>query len=240
LKYAELKYAKLKYAKPPISSDKQADLLISRGMGGNRDQIIERLNTVGYFRLSAYWYPYRSPNAADPGNPLDTFRTGTDFVEVWNRYVFDRHLRLLVLDAIERIEVAVRSLLVHHHADRHGPFGYALSPASMPGLRWPEWVDHLSSFKRETQRSKDTFVKHFKNKYGDTHSRMPVWMTVELMTFGSGLPERLGQMPGVGKTSTGCAGGRAAVIDGPKPYPPPGVAEKAEPVFDRLSNIFKA
>jgi abortive infection bacteriophage resistance protein len=175
----------LRYTKPPISSDKQADLLIARGMGGNRAQIIERLNTVGYFRLSAYSYPFRTPNPADPANPIDTFRAGTDFVAVWSRYVFDRHLRLLVLDAIERIEVAVRSLLVHHHADRHGPFGYALNQASMPGLKWPEWVDYLSSFKRETERSKDTFVKHFKTKYGDVHSCMPVWMTVELMTFGS-------------------------------------------------------
>ena len=71
---------RVKYTKPPISSEQQADLLIARGMSGNRALIIERLNTVGYFRLSAYWYPFRSHNPADPDNPLDTFRPGTDFV----------------------------------------------------------------------------------------------------------------------------------------------------------------
>jgi hypothetical protein len=38
----------------------------------------------------------------------DDFRPGTTFQQVMNLYVFDKRLRLLFLDAIERVEVALR------------------------------------------------------------------------------------------------------------------------------------
>jgi abortive infection bacteriophage resistance protein len=91
----------------------------------------------------------------------------------------------LVLDAVERIEVAVRSRLAHLHAQKHGPFGYALDPSALPSFNWSRWVDFCASVKRETERSKDGFVLHFEAKYGDHHGCLPVWAMVELMSFGS-------------------------------------------------------
>ncbi len=91
----------MKYAKPPLTLEQQAELLLSRGMRGDRATMIDRLAVVNYYRLSGYWHPFR--NSGD-----DTFRPNTTFTNVWQRYAFDRRLRLLVIDAIERIEVAVR------------------------------------------------------------------------------------------------------------------------------------
>ena len=59
---------------------------------------------MNYYRLSGYLYPFRIL-------PGDNFVAGTDLDTVWRRYTFDRRLRLLVLDAMERIEVAVRARL---------------------------------------------------------------------------------------------------------------------------------
>ena len=39
-------------------------------------------------------------------------------------YTFDRELRLPVLDAIERVEVALRARWAYHMAMNHGPHGY--------------------------------------------------------------------------------------------------------------------
>ena len=48
-----------------------------------------------------------------------------DFVDrfdtVWQRYRFDRQLRIAVMDAIERVEVAIRAALIHELAMRGGP-----------------------------------------------------------------------------------------------------------------------
>lgn len=70
----------MKYDKVPLSFEKQADLLLSRGMEGDRAEMVSRLAVVNYYRLSGYWYMFREL----PGR---TFRSGTTFEQVWRRYV---------------------------------------------------------------------------------------------------------------------------------------------------------
>ncbi len=167
----------MKYAKPPLTLDQQADLLLSRGMTGDKALIIERLSVVNYYRLSGYWYPLRQPD--------HSFKPGTTFEKVWLRYVFDRHLRLHVIDAIERIEVAIRSHLAYHHAHYHSdPFSYVTDPDEMPELSATKRTRFLKEIAKETKFSKETFAEHFRRKYGDEHTYMPVWMASEIMTFG--------------------------------------------------------
>jgi abortive infection bacteriophage resistance protein len=173
------------YAKPALTYEQQADLLLGRGMTADRDQLIDRLRQVSYYRLSGYWYPFRRFDPAGSGQRLDEFESGTDFAVVWDRYVFDRRLRLLLLDAIERIEIAVRSQLAYHHAHAFGLFAYATDTNALPGAGGRGRSTFLQKLQTEINRSKDTFVKHFKQKYGDQHHHLPVWMAVEIMAFGS-------------------------------------------------------
>ena len=167
----------MKFAKPSLTLEQQADQLLHRGMAGNRELMVERLRSVSYYRLSGYWFPFR--------NTDDTFSPGVSFDAVWNRYVFDRRLRLLVMDAIERIEVAVRSQLAHHHSLHYGPFAYSTDPGTLPKLTPAEHQDFLAHIKEETDRSHETFAMHFRRKYGDCHKFLPVWMASEVMAFGS-------------------------------------------------------
>lgn len=172
----------MKYAKPPLTFEQQADQLIARGMVGDRATMIARLSTVNYYRLSAYWYTFRIPGTED-------LRPGTSFEHVWDRYVFDQKLRLLMIEAIERIEVAVRTQLAYHHAHAHGPFAYAQDPKSLPGFTdgdEREFESHayfMKEVRKCIKRSKETFVRHYRSKYsaGD----LPIWMATELMTLGS-------------------------------------------------------
>ena len=60
---------------------------------------------ISYYRLRAYWLTCETPAAAGD----HAFRPGTRFEDVLALYVFDRQLRLLVMDAIERVEVALRA-----------------------------------------------------------------------------------------------------------------------------------
>ena len=99
----------MRYSKPALSVEDQARLLISRGMRGDVAEIASRLAVVSYYRLSGYWYQFRK---ADSDNLID----GIEFSRVWELYAFDRELRLLVMDPIERVEVFVRTQLAHFHA----------------------------------------------------------------------------------------------------------------------------
>lgn len=82
----------VKYSKPALTFEAQADLLSQRGLDANRDQLIAILQSVSYYRLSGYLYPFR--------NVDDTFKYVTTLERVWRRYTFERRLRLLTLDAI--------------------------------------------------------------------------------------------------------------------------------------------
>ena len=54
------------------------------------------------------------------GMILDAFKTGTTWDMIYNLYVFDRKLRLLVFDAIERLEVAIRTQIIYQLSHKYG------------------------------------------------------------------------------------------------------------------------
>ena len=69
---------------------------------------MQALRSIGYYRLSAYLHPFlRVPKTEH------VFKEGTSFEQAMRIYTFDRHLRLLIFDQIERIEIAVRSAIVN-------------------------------------------------------------------------------------------------------------------------------
>jgi abortive infection bacteriophage resistance protein len=177
----------MKFDKPAFNIDQQVDVLLNRGMTGDRALMTARLRSVSYFRLCGYTYPFRKTDPSNPRTLLDEFRPNTSFDEVWNRYAFDRHLRLLVMDAIERIEVAVRSQLANIHSSTHGVFAYATDAATLPNIRAAQRHRFLADLADQFAGSKEPFVEHFRIKYGDSHSYPPVWMACEVMTFGATL-----------------------------------------------------
>lgn len=168
----------MKYDKPPLSFEEQANLLIKRGLIVDRDLLIGRLKDVNYYRLSGYLYPYRQSN--------DNYKTGTTFDKVWRHYTFDRRLRLIVMDAIERFEVSIKTQLIYALAHSTGAFGYAAA-SNFPGLSAEDHGRLIKTIADEAERSKEKFVDHFKNKYGDKQEHLPLWMAGEIMSFGCAL-----------------------------------------------------
>ena len=166
----------MKYLKEAIPIEQQANLLIARGLGGKRTEIISKLSNVGYYRLSGYWYPFRaSNNNIVPGTTIDT---------VWNRYTFDRELRLLILDGIGQIETMLRASLVQYHAQEYGPFGY-ISNSTLPKMSDKWHGSMLTRMRIEIERSTELFVKHYRGKYQSEDGLLPLWMMTELMSFGT-------------------------------------------------------
>lgn len=167
----------MKFAKPSLTLEQQVSLLLSRGMIGDPAKMSERLAMVNYYRLSAYWHTFRESDG-------DRFIAGTSFDAVWERYVFDRELRLLVMDAVERLEVAVRARLAYAHAHVNGPFGYAEDPKALFERDGGKRADFLRKLDEEIKRSHELFVAHFLRKYGKDHQHLPVWVIAEVLSFG--------------------------------------------------------
>ncbi len=99
----------LHYDKMPMELDDLVDRLTDRGLTiTDRDRALWYLRHIGYYRLSPYTIPFQQ------GGPEHRLREGTSFDDILDLYVFDRALRLVVMDALERVEVAVRAALTDH------------------------------------------------------------------------------------------------------------------------------
>lgn len=195
----------MSYVKPWISHDAQLQQLEARGLRvSDRGRALEYLKRIGYYRLSGYWFAFRErsgvcclldasvPAKARPKEQtlvLEAFKANATFQNAVDLYVFDKQLRLLVLDALERIEVALR-VDVSHTLGRldpfaylkadlfHGEFSQALDKQS--GLtRHHEW---LGKHAQLIGRSKEEFVNHNKTKYG---LPLAIWVACEVWDFGT-------------------------------------------------------
>lgn len=167
----------MRFTKPAISVTDQIALLRQRGMVIDDEAAARHyLGHISYYRLRAYWLPFEIP-AADGDHAL---RPGTRFEDVLALYVFDRQLRLMVMDAVERVEVAIRAHWAHHMAMTYGAHGYLDQPHYGHVERHAKDVADLT---KEFTRSRDTFAEHYREKY-TAPALPPVWMAADLMSFG--------------------------------------------------------
>lgn len=152
------------------------------------------LARLGYYRLSGYWYPARDAtfivdaNGNETRQVAETFRDGTTFERAVDLYVFDKRLRMMFMDALERIEVSLRVEAALQLSARD-PFAHR-DPAQLHGnfakkrdsrtgrTRHQVWLARLDDI---TRRSKEEFVQRFQGKYT---SRLPIWIAIELWDFG--------------------------------------------------------
>lgn len=163
----------MRYSKPTLTFEAQLDLLRRRGLAvTDNTRALHWLQQISYYRLSAYCLPFKDG---------ETFRSGTDFNDIAGLYIFDRKLRLLALDAVERIEIAIRTSITYEIAHAYGPFGHVRSANFTPHFDHARFMAELVT---EEDRARETFATHFRRKY-TSEAHLPVWMATELLSFGT-------------------------------------------------------
>lgn len=172
------------YTKPPLSFAEQINLLVSRGLIiTDLEKALTQVQQISYFRLSAYFLPYQSAK--------DKFIHGTSFDQIIQTYSFDRDLRLLVFDCIERIEIAIRTQVIYqmstHYHDAHWQDNQSLFAApyynKVGNLVNPYADLQAIIWKAKTARTPEVFIRHYTNQY-DEPANPPAWMCLELLTIG--------------------------------------------------------
>lgn len=170
----------MRYNKPATNIDAQIELLKSRGMICDDEDLVRRwLVTVGYYRLSAYWLPYE---LTPPPNQTRSkrFAPETAFESIVGVYTFDRQLRLLVTEAIERVEIALRSSWTHRMSLDGGPHVHLDNTAFDSG--WTH-AKRISAMADRVGQSREVFINHYREKYTAPYMP-PLWAVTELMTLG--------------------------------------------------------
>jgi abortive infection bacteriophage resistance protein len=184
----------VRFDKPPLPLPQQLAKWQSRGLVMNdATKALHYLQFIGYYRFSAYTLPFQ-----DLAHPDKHFRPGTTFELVLGLYVFDRELRLLVLDAIERVEVAVRACLVNEMCLTHGSHWFMdaahfrpppPAPARKPYFDHSEFLDNIDAelgipdmAHAPSGPHNEVFINHYYAKYGEPYLP-PAWMVFEVLSM---------------------------------------------------------
>lgn len=174
----------------------QISLLEERGLGfSNYLQVLQVLKNIGYYRFSAYTYPFRIPLFNSSGEQIgraDQFVSGAKFEDALRLYNFDSKLRSLLQNGLEPIEVAIgsqvgyvlgsRGTQAHLDTQNLDQDSCQIVESWKGGTQtnYERWLDKI--LKLQQQASFEDFVKHHKAAYGN---RFPVWVITEFMDFGS-------------------------------------------------------
>lgn len=173
------------FNKQPLLYSEQIQLLKNRGLIIADISKAERyLSQISYYRLSAYFVPFQKTK--------DLFNVGTSFDNILDLYLFDRELRLLVFDAIERIEIAIRTQLIytlsHKYNDSHWQDNALIfkpkftNPQNGYSIDIYTDIQHVIN-KNITAKHPEVFIKHYKTNYNYPQNP-PSWMCIELLTIG--------------------------------------------------------
>lgn len=111
--------SRVPYSKQPISP---ADLLghwESQGLSISQpEKALHYLKFIGYYRLRGYARHFQNLNH---GSEYHRFRRGTTFENILDLYKFDRKLRTHLMDALEKIEVSIRTVVSETASAQQGP-----------------------------------------------------------------------------------------------------------------------
>lgn len=174
---------KIPFVKPALTIPLQLQLLQQRGLTiADLARAAAHLQNIGYYRLSGYTLPFQ---LGGNGDNRHQFTVGANLDEIIDLYIFDRKLRLLLLDALERIEIAIRSALSGAMSLIGGPHWY------LAAAHFEDYFNHAEFLERAKQdighddpQRRDIFIDHYYNKYSDPEMP-PSWMLFEALSFGT-------------------------------------------------------
>lgn len=181
------------YVKQAISITEQIKHLKSRGLAFDDEVRAERyLKHIGYYRLSAYFKSFQGKSGSSHSYK-SKFKSNVKFENILSLYIFDRKLRLLILEAIERIEVVARAQWSHELSMSYKSPLINMSDTSIfqfdPIKETPGDTVHkqeLSKIRKDISFKTDEFIAHHKENYTINEDvLLPIWVLTEVISFGS-------------------------------------------------------
>lgn len=160
-------------AKDPKTIQEQIDLLESREMlFRDISKAPHFLSNISYYRLKGYWWEMQE----DIEDHI--FQENVYFEDVLDLYNFDRHFRLIVFNAIERIEIALRTKLIYHMSLAYGAEWYLDETHFHSMEHFDDFIDKIKS--DINQSSEEFIVKHYVNHPDEEPES---WKALEVITL---------------------------------------------------------
>ena len=163
---------KVNYAKICTLSQDLIPLLKQRGLViFDEQKAVNYLSNIGYFRLSAYFYPLLKEPKTE-----HLYKDDATFDKALDMYRFDRKLRILLFNEIEKIEIAIRSAMNNLISYA---FGDVFWITNADYFRNPAiFTKTLTLIQGELDRTKEEFISHFQDNYTNPYldwENEPLW-----------------------------------------------------------------
>jgi abortive infection bacteriophage resistance protein len=131
---------------------------------------------VGHFRLKGYWYQLQ--------DGTKNFLPNTTFEQIRHRYECDREIRAIIMESVERLEVAVRTVICNLLSLKYSPHWYLNTQIFAPKKR-SGIGQMLSKIESEVERaSSRVYIKAYYDSYDDPYLP-PSWAMSECVTLGT-------------------------------------------------------
>lgn len=143
---------------------------------GSHAAALNYLQYVGGYRLKGYWH-----HMLQPGGKM--FVPGTTFDDITARCEFDRELRAATIEAIDRLEVSIRTSMANYLSLKHSPHWFLEPKIFKPTAKWG-LGQLIRKIEDEVRRSEQKrFVKHYMACHDDPYLP-PSWSITECVSFG--------------------------------------------------------
>jgi abortive infection bacteriophage resistance protein len=160
------------YNKLPKTLDEQINLLKDRGLFiDNNKKTKKYLKNISYYHLSAYFKSFQKDNK---------FYKDTKFKDVIMLYEFDKKLRLLLLDVLERIEKSFKCSIVYNLSIEHNSSFWYLDESLYVNKN--KFNRYVLPILENIKSSREVSIKHFYEKYNNEFP--PSWIVFEVLSFG--------------------------------------------------------
>lgn len=161
--------------KRPKTIEEQIQLLQSRNMAFHDiTRAPHFLANISYYRLKGYWWEMQDDKINHH------FRNGSFFEDVIYLYNFDRNFRLIVFNAIERIEIALRTKMIYHLSIAFGADWYLNSDLFHNKKYFTQVQNKIHTELYES--SEEFIVNHYKKHPTE---KPEAWKALEVITLGS-------------------------------------------------------
>ncbi len=150
----------------------QIKILKSRGMVIDNNEEAELiLSNVNYYRFTEYLSQFKIND--------EKYKKGITFSQIYNIYIFDKDLRILLFDILGSLELSFRTYISYTLAMKYKTLGYLNSKNFINKRYHNDFLERLE--KKKEKNLNKLFTKHYTDSYD---GKLPIWVAVEIIPFG--------------------------------------------------------
>lgn len=132
------------------------------------------IETNNYYFIMGYKFAFKNIDG--------TYKNNTSFEDIYSLYIFDKILKLIILDPILEIEQKLKTIYTNNYSQRYG--------FKVNDILDSNNYDLSNNYLNDTLSNLDKQLNDFGNKnkaivfYRNNHSFIPLWVYMKILSFG--------------------------------------------------------